>query len=136
MATEDTSEDLPLEERLGRNIAINRRVLGLTQEKLAEQLGVESETISRMERGATIPSLKTLERLARLLGVTIAGLLGEVESQPVEGSEQLMRALAVLPEQQQRFVVGQALGWCRELAGLVMVANGGVGSVVRSRLDG
>lgn len=67
----------PLETRLARNIATRRKVLGLTQAQLAEKLGVETETLSRFERGKHLPSLATLERLAGLLQVTVSELLAE-----------------------------------------------------------
>jgi transcriptional regulator with XRE-family HTH domain len=66
-----------LEIRLARNIAARRKALGLTQAQLAEKLGVETETLSRFERGKHLPSLATLERLAGLLQVTVSELLAE-----------------------------------------------------------
>ncbi len=72
---EDTIE--PLGIRLARNISTRRRTLELTQAQLAERLGVETETLSRFERGKHLPSLSTLERLAGLLQITITELLAE-----------------------------------------------------------
>ncbi len=63
--------------RLGAQIALRRRAHQLSQDQLAEQLGVATETISRFERGATLPSLVTVQRLAEALGVRISDLLGE-----------------------------------------------------------
>lgn len=63
--------------RLSKNIAIRRKELGLTQAQLAEKLGVETETLSRFERGKNLPSLATLEKLANLLLVSVADLLAE-----------------------------------------------------------
>ncbi|MBK9219703.1 MAG: helix-turn-helix transcriptional regulator [Uliginosibacterium sp.] len=63
--------------RLAAQIALRRRAHQLSQDQLAEQLGVATETISRFERGATLPSLVTVQRLAEALGVRIADLLGE-----------------------------------------------------------
>jgi transcriptional regulator with XRE-family HTH domain len=57
--------DLPLSVRLSRNISARRRSLGLTQAQLAERLGVDTETLSRFERGKHLPSLSTLERLGK-----------------------------------------------------------------------
>ena len=63
--------------RLSRNIAGRRRALDLTQAQLAERLGVDTETLSRFERGKHLPSLATLERLAEQLQTTVAVLLDE-----------------------------------------------------------
>lgn len=69
------TSDLP--QRLGRNIAKRRRQIGWTQANLAERMKMEPESISRFERGATLPSLATLELLAGELNVTVAELLAE-----------------------------------------------------------
>lgn len=71
------SSDSPLPKRLGKNIAVARKSLGWTQAALAERMGMEPESISRIERGATLPSLASLERLADLLQTRIADLLAE-----------------------------------------------------------
>ena len=63
--------------RLGRNIATRRKALGLTQAALAERLGIDTETLSRFERGKHAPSLLTLERLAAALLTTCGVLLDE-----------------------------------------------------------
>ena len=66
-----------LASRLGTSIAERRRALGWTQAALAERIGVDAETISRFERGATLPSLLTLERLSDCLRVRVGELLTE-----------------------------------------------------------
>ncbi len=67
----------PLAVRLPRNISKQRQALGLTQAQLAERLGVDTETLSRFERGKHLPSLLTLERLAGVLFTTVGELLSE-----------------------------------------------------------
>jgi len=54
-----------VERRLGRRVVAYGATAKLTQERLAEKIDVVPVTISRLERGATVPSLKTLERVAR-----------------------------------------------------------------------
>jgi transcriptional regulator with XRE-family HTH domain len=63
--------------RLGRNIAAFRQRAGLNQEQLAERIEVEISTLSRYETGATLPSLVTLENLAKAMHCTMAELLAE-----------------------------------------------------------
>jgi len=70
-----------LAERLSLNIARQRHTLGLTQAQLAERLGVDTETLSRFERGKNLPSLTTLERLSELLMTTVGDLLSESPAQ-------------------------------------------------------
>lgn len=71
-------------DRLGRNIKQCRTALDLTQAQLAERLGMETETLSRFERGKHLPTLKNLLRLAEVLRTTAADLLGEVAQAPSE----------------------------------------------------
>lgn len=49
-------------------LATRRRGLGLSQEDLAEALGVERSTIGRWESGKHAPALHLRSRLAKLLG--------------------------------------------------------------------
>lgn len=57
-----------------------RRMLGLSQHVVAERAGVSTEFVSRMERGATLPSLPTLMSLCRVLGCTPNDLLVAAKS--------------------------------------------------------
>ena len=52
-----------------------RRAAGLTQKQLAAELGVESITVSRWERGVTTPSLVRLRRVAELTETTVSDLV-------------------------------------------------------------
>lgn len=84
--------------RLGKNIMCGRKALGLTQEQVAVELKVEPETISRFERGATLPSISTLERIAEILGTTMGELLEEVEPRQFTEAEQLAALLRPLSD--------------------------------------
>ena len=46
---------------------LNRKILGLTQEKLAELVNVSYNYIALIETGRRFPSLKMLERIAKAL---------------------------------------------------------------------
>ena len=52
-----------------------RNTSGLTQEQLAERIGIDSKTISRAENGHHSISLDQLARIAHALGVPSASLL-------------------------------------------------------------
>ena len=60
---------------VGDRLRTARRSVGLTQKQLADELGVESITVSRWERGATTPSLPRLRRIAELTGTTTSDLV-------------------------------------------------------------
>lgn len=63
--------------RIGRNVSALRRQRGMTQEQLAEKMGVETSFIGQIEAPnmAKSISLDTLFRLARALGVPPAELV-------------------------------------------------------------
>lgn len=44
---------------------------GLTQAELAERCGIDQGDISRIERGATSPTARTLQRIAEALGADV-----------------------------------------------------------------
>ncbi|OGQ35974.1 MAG: hypothetical protein A3G39_08865 [Deltaproteobacteria bacterium RIFCSPLOWO2_12_FULL_43_16] len=59
---------------IGKQVAKIRREKGFTQAQLAESLDVATETISRLERGVSIPSLKTLENISLILNIKLKDL--------------------------------------------------------------
>ena len=56
-------------------IAQERKARGMTQEQLAQISGVHRVTIARIESGEISPNLRTLERLAEAMGVTVGELI-------------------------------------------------------------
>ena len=58
-------------------IIVNRRkALGLTQEGLAQKLGITNQAVSKWESGQSCPDLALLPRIADLFGITIDELFG------------------------------------------------------------
>ena len=67
-----------------QTIRTRRRLLGLTQEEVAEYLGVTAPAVNKWEKGSTCPDIALLPRLAKTLGVTVDHLLtGEKPEPPV-----------------------------------------------------
>jgi tetratricopeptide (TPR) repeat protein/transcriptional regulator with XRE-family HTH domain len=120
-------------ERLARR----RKAVGLTQEQLAEQLGVERTTVVRWERGETQPLPWLRPQLAQALGVSA----DRIEELLADGSALASppgRAAAV-PRQLPAAVMGFA-GRAAELAVLTRIlddaAAGAPGTVVISAIGG
>ena len=65
-----------MEETLGKRIAKNRKRLGLTQDRLAELLGVTAQAVSKWENDQSCPDINTLPKLAGIFGITADELLG------------------------------------------------------------
>lgn len=64
--------------KLGGNLQYLRKQNGnMTQEKLAERMGVSRQTISKWETGEAVPELDKLVELSRLFSCTIDALLKE-----------------------------------------------------------
>ncbi len=59
---------------LGRRIKELRKELGLTQEKLAELIFLETSTLSGIESGRHFPSLITLEKIANVLKIDLKNI--------------------------------------------------------------
>lgn len=73
-----------LEKAIGRHIARLRKERQLSQAQLAELIDVAPETISRLERGISIPSLKTFENISRALEIPIKSIFDFEYSQKVK----------------------------------------------------
>src|ERR1700757_997444 len=63
-----------LAKQLGRRVHLFRKQNGLTQAALAEKVKISNEFMSGIERGAKLPSLLTLEKLAGALRVNLKDL--------------------------------------------------------------
>ena len=63
---------------LGGRIREARRNAGLSQEKLAEQIGVSRQAVSKWESGASDPSTANLIALAKLYHTTVEEILRQV----------------------------------------------------------
>ena len=80
---------------IGENIRNFRKKNDLTQEELADRLGVTYQSVSRWENGTTYPDLELLPAISELLSVTVDELLGmpqiEKEKRAVETFDELRR---------------------------------------------
>ena len=65
---------------IGNRICQLRWARGMSQDDMAEQLGVSPQAVSKWENDQTCPDISLLPKLARFLGVTVDHLLtGEQE---------------------------------------------------------
>lgn len=94
-----------LEQRLSANLSARRHDLGMTQAQVAETVGVDTETLSRFERGRHLPSLFTLEKIAKALNLTVADLLAEQPPKLIGNAEIISASLDRLSANDQRFVL-------------------------------
>ncbi len=59
---------------LGNSLKANRARLGLTQQQLAERVGVTRKTINTVENAVFVPSTVLALKLAAVLGTTVEEL--------------------------------------------------------------
>lgn len=98
--------------RLGKNIAETRKKAGKTQAEIAEIINVDALSISRIERGATSPSLHTLSKIALALNILISTLFTGASTSIESLSEGIASLLENLPEEHRVFLYRQIKDWC------------------------
>ena len=65
-----------MENKLAENIRSHRKRMGLTQDQLAERLGITLGAVSKWERGSSEPDLSYIMDLAELFHVSVDALIG------------------------------------------------------------
>lgn len=66
---------MDLAEQFGHNLAAARREAGFTQDRLAAEVYIGRNTLSRLEQGHRLPRLDQIVRLAEVIGVQVRDLL-------------------------------------------------------------
>ena len=85
---------------LNENIQALRKSKGLSQEELALKLNVVRQTVSKWERGPSVPDAEMLVAIGEVLDTPVSTLLGEtVPASEPEGLQALSEKLEVLNEQ-------------------------------------
>lgn len=64
---------------IGKNIAALRKKKGITQEELANELGVSPQAVSKWENNSSCPDVSLLTNIADYFGITVDTLLRENE---------------------------------------------------------
>ena len=80
-----------MEQTIGRRIAENRKRLGMTQDQLAEKLGVTAQAVSKWENDQSCPDITMLPRLAEIFGISTDALLGRDTAQPVHTTIEMLK---------------------------------------------
>ena len=61
-------------QKLGRNLKRTRKEKGISQGDIVRSLGMDRAFISNIENGKTNPTLATIAKLAKALGVSVSDL--------------------------------------------------------------
>ena len=96
---------------LGVRVAQARKNRGMTQQQLAEELGIAQQTLAHYEVGRARLPASMLPALARLLALSLDELMGlsgpkrgVAKRGPASRLQQQLDALAQLPRSQRQFV--------------------------------
>lgn len=88
---------------LGQNLQAARKAKGLSQETLAEQIGVSRQALGKWEKDTALPGLDNLQAAAQVLGVSVDTLLGSGDASPAPAvTLDAMRDLLAARDAEQR----------------------------------
>ncbi len=112
--------------KLHEKIYSQRKLKGMSQEELAEKLGVSRQAVSKWETGEALPEITKLKGLADVFGVTTDFLLNDYEDVYVKGEvktadpfDKFSMWVESLPQKLAPFF--KRYGW---LGGIVLIVYG------------
>jgi transcriptional regulator with XRE-family HTH domain len=102
--------------RIGHALAQARNAAEMTQEQAAESLGVNTETISRFERGHTLPPLGRLFELATLYDVPPETLVAGGADRSLQPESDIASLMRELSDSDREFVRDWVAAMCKRLS--------------------
>lgn len=124
MATSKRNQGSKLGLTLGANISERRKKLGWTQAELAERIGVDTETVSRFERGSNLPSLQRLEKIAEILKLPLYRLVAASSPRVDDQTFILNEWISELAPKDREFALNTLKQLCIHLAGTAKKTKG------------
>lgn len=125
---------------IGENIKAIRKNKGMTQEELAIKLNVARQTISKWEKGLTVPDAEMVQKISEILDVDIKQLLG-TEIHVEKGSNELVEQLSRINEQlafknQRSRRIYKILGFVFLIVILIVILLGTWGGIIFNSFSG
>lgn len=102
---------------IGEFITRKRKEENMTQEQLAERIGVSNKTVSKWERGTCMPDYSTVERLCQVLDISIGELIDGKEKHIPAADNSAVLELMQKREQLKRRKI-RLIGWILIAAGI------------------
>ena len=90
---------------VGAAIASQRKLAKMTQSQTAEKLGIEIETLSRIENGSISPTLTRLEQLGKIFGCPVRHFFLHEKGDAQNQTDTIMEMIKKLPEEKRELVV-------------------------------
>lgn len=98
-------EQTKLAQLVGKAIAKQRTLCGLSQEQVAEELGIGGEAVSRIERGIVMPNIERLMQFAEIFGCEAADLLTQASHRPEDQAVRISQMLNQLTPADRQLVL-------------------------------
>lgn len=96
-----------IDKRVGRRLKQRREELGLTQDDLAEKLGLTTNYISTIERGASFPRYEKLILLLNGLETSADAIFCDVLTHSAQAKASILsEQIADLPPEEQQRILG------------------------------
>jgi transcriptional regulator with XRE-family HTH domain len=122
-------------ESIGNRIGRLRRQANMTQEALAEKLGISSQAVSKWENDLSCPDISLLAELSRILGTTadelLTGNCNEVRVVPAgqrKNIDELVVRIKVNSKGGDRVRVNLPVGLIRALSSIGLIVTGPLGN--------
>jgi transcriptional regulator with XRE-family HTH domain len=125
---------------IGENIKAIRKNKGMTQEELAIKLNVARQTISKWEKGLSVPDAELVQKISEILDVDIKQLLG-TEIHVEKGSNELVEQLSRINEQlafknQRSRRIYKIVGFVFLIVILIVILLGAWGGIIFNSFSG
>lgn len=113
--------------KTGKFISLCRKQKGMTQQELANMIGITNKSISKWETGEGSPDINNLLILAKLLEVSVEEILeGEFKTVEVVSSIENRK---ISFSEEYKYYLKKFYNWCKDprvIAILISVAVGGI----------
>ena len=123
---------------LGQNIQTARKAKGISQEALAEKIGVSRQALGKWEKDTALPGVDNLQALAKELGVSVDALLGCAAPDTAAPAEPPNALRALLDARDAEACRRRRGAWlaAAAAAAVLLAVGGGMAARLQTRLDG
>ena len=123
---------------LGQNIQTARKAKGISQETLAEKIGVSRQALGKWEKDTALPGVDNLQALAKELGVSVDALLGCAAPDTAAPAVTLNALRDLLDARDAEACRRRRGAWlaAAAAAAVLLSVGGGMAARLQTRLDG
>ena len=123
---------------LGQNIQTARKAKGISQEALAEKIGVSRQALGKWEKDTALPGVDNLQALAKELGVSVDALLGCAAPDTAAPTVTLNALRDLLDARDAEACRRRRGAWlaAAAAAAVLLAVGGGMAARLQTRLDG